>query len=208
MTIIAVDGVAASGKGTISEMLAKKYGFDYLDTGKIYRAVGLYVLDNNIPFEEDSVVAAIAKIDFEKQFAKDLNLDNIGDAASKCAKFLGVREALVDYQRNFPKGKKGAVVDGRDIGTVIFPNSDIKLYITADLEVRASRRYKQLQSKGINVSYDNVLADLKGRDERDISRKNSPTIPANDAVIVDTTNLNVKEVFELCCKLCDGVISF
>ena len=207
MTIIAVDGVAASGKGTLSEALAKRFGFGYLDTGKLYRSVALYVIDNKVEIDEKIIAQHIPNINFSHQFEKELGTDDVSQMASIIAAFPEVRRALDEYQKNFPKSYNGSVIDGRDIGTVIFPNADVKLFITASVEERAQRRYKQLQSKGISVSYSDVLMDLKARDKRDTSRKASPAHPADDAVIIDTTNLDIDEVLDLCCKLCADSIA-
>ncbi len=206
--IIAVDGTAASGKGTLAEKLAAHYKFDYLDTGKIYRTAGFHVLQQNIDFQNlSAILECIKNLDFSKMTALELDTEEIGRAASQLGAIPEVREALNQAQRDFAIGKKGIVVDGRDIGTVIFPNADIKLYVSATPEIRAERRYKQLQNLGKDIIYDDVLRDLRERDERDSNRKVAPLKPALDALHIDTTLLNQTSVLELVITLTQSAVT-
>jgi cytidylate kinase len=196
--IIAIDGPSASGKGTLTRMLAQKLNYDYLDTGALYRTLAYFVIKENIAISQiDNVLNLIPTINFELSGNLSLSEEKIGQMASKLAVEYSVREALNDIQRKFPTGKVGVVIDGRDIGTVIFPQADCKFFITASLEVRALRRFKQLQSAGKDIIFDQVLRDLRERDERDKNRKVAPTMPAYDALVVDTTNLDADAVLNL-----------
>jgi cytidylate kinase len=194
--VIAIDGPAASGKGTVARMVASHYGLDYLDTGSIYRALG-YKLVNAGENPENAVVA----VEFAKKITEgDLKNEHlydegIGSAASIVSAIPGVRSVLFDFQRDFANSPRGAILDGRDIGTVICPDADFKFYITADLEARAERRYKQLQNKENTIIYQSVLEDLRKRDERDSKREVAPLKAADDAIYIDTTNMGVSEVF-------------
>lgn len=200
--IIAIDGTAASGKGTLSRSLAAHMGFDFLDTGLLYRAVGYNMYMQKIKISDvKSILKMIREIDFSDLSDPNLLTVNSGSMASKVSVIPEVRKALIDAQRDFPNGRAGAVVDGRDIGTVIFPEADIKLYITADVEIRAKRRFNQLQNMGKSVIYEDVLGELRERDARDSGRKAAPLKPADDAVVVDTTNLNAASVLDLVISL-------
>lgn len=202
--VVAVDGPAASGKGTLARRIALALGYAYLDTGLLYRAVGLTVLraggDPSDPADAARAAEAFDpdSFDFSDPALRD---EETGNAAGAVAAIPAVRAALVDVQRRFasnpPGGAPGAVLDGRDIGTVICPDADHKLYIDADIEARARRRVKELQEKGIPSIYARVLEDLKARDERDRNRAVAPLAPAADASVVDTTNLNAEAVFAL-----------
>jgi len=202
--VIAIDGPAASGKGTIAKKLAKMFGFAHLDTGLLYRAVGVMVLLANKSPDDARAAARIARELTDTNLAKlkgdpVLRLDKASTAASKVATHPGVRKALLKFQRDFaahpPKRKKGAVLDGRDIGTVIVPKARVKIYVTASTEARATRRFKELQKRSEKVAYKTVLAELKARDKRDETRTAAPAKPAKDAVILDTTNMNADEAF-------------
>lgn len=196
--IIAIDGPSASGKGTLSKRLAAKLGFDYLDTGSLYRILGYYALEAKLASDEvEKIVALVPKIDFIKSKNLILTGDEVSKMASQIASRPKVREALNAMQKNFPLNKVGVVIDGRDIGTVIFPKADCKFFITADVAVRAKRRFKQLQSGRKDIIFDQVLQSLKERDELDRTRAIAPTLPAGDAVIIDNSDLNADEVFEL-----------
>jgi len=198
--IIAIDGPAAAGKGTLARKLAKKFGLAYLDTGLIYRAVGMAVVradgDPNDPEPAERAAKALKPEDLE---APDLRTDAAADAASRVSALPGVRRALLDFQRKFaanpPKGAKGAVLDGRDIGTVVCPGADIKLFITARVEVRAERRFKELRERGLDAIHGRVLADMKERDARDSARAESPLEPAKDAYQLDTSDLDADQAF-------------
>ena len=192
--IIAVDGPSAAGKGTLARGIAQHLGYHFLDTGALYRMVGLQMLRTQTAFS-DAISAAA--------FARDLNVDDfedhelrsevVGSGASKVAVIPEVRAALIKFQRDFAQRLPGAVLDGRDIGTVICPKADVKFYITASAEARVLRRFKELQGLGIATSLDEVTADIKTRDARDARR----TLAAVDAVVVDTSDLGVKEALEL-----------
>lgn len=184
---IAIDGPAAAGKGTISKAVAAHFGFAHLDTGLLYRAVGARTLDGT-----DPIAAALALT------AKDLEADNlrspeVAQAASKVAVIGEVRAALVEFQRAFARRLGGAVLDGRDIGTVICPEAEAKLFVTASAEVRAERRFLELSQKGMDVSRSQVLADVKERDARDMQRAEAPLRPAEDAVVIDTSDMSIDE---------------
>ena len=199
--IIAIDGPAASGKGTLARRLAVHFGFAHLDTGKLYRAVGLAVLRGG----EDPEDAAAAL-----QKARDLRAADLDDpalagddaavAASKVAAIQEVREALLDFQRTFaaqpPNGGAGAVLDGRDIGTVVCPQAEVKLYVTAAIEVRAARRHKELLERGETSIYSRVLQDLMERDARDSSRSAAPLHAAEDAKRIDTSEMTADAAFD------------
>ncbi len=202
--VIAIDGPAASGKGTIAKKLAKTFGFAHLDTGLLYRAVGVMVLLANKSPDDTKVATKVAKELTGENLTKlkgdpVLRLDKASIAASKVATHPGVRRALLKFQRDFaakpPQKKKGAVLDGRDIGTVIVPQAPVKIYVTASAEARAERRFKELQKRGEKVAYKTVLAELKARDTRDESRAVAPAKPARDAVILDTTKMDADQAF-------------
>lgn len=197
--IIAIDGPAAAGKGTLARRLAAELGFDYLDTGLIYRAVGMKLArEGRDPADTALAEAAALALDPADLAAGDLRIDAAAQAASKVAAIPGVRAALLDFQRRFashPPGGKGAVLDGRDIGTVVCPQAGVKLFVTASVEKRAERRLKELQDKGLEVIYATVLADMRERDERDSSRSVAPLVPAGDAVLLDTSDLDADQAF-------------
>ncbi len=205
--IIAIDGPAASGKGTLAKALAEALDFAYMDTGALYRAVGYEVIQagGNPENEEDALEGCIALsgklINDESVLANpDLRTDEIGGAASKVAVIQSVRDALLNVQRDFAKspakGKSGVILDGRDIGTVVCPNASLKLYITANMEIRAKRRMKELQSKGLDVTYKAVLEDMRARDARDQERKAAPLRPSDDAIVIDTSALTQGQMLE------------
>ncbi|PJB70121.1 MAG: cytidylate kinase [Alphaproteobacteria bacterium CG_4_9_14_3_um_filter_47_13] len=211
--IIAIDGTAASGKGTLARNLAQILGFSYLDTGKLYRYIGYALLrDGENPDEEAAAirVAKTIQIDLHPEDLQNpaLGCDGVGQAASKVAAISGVRTILLEYQRNFarnpPDAAKGVVLDGRDIGTVVCPEADFKLYIDAYIGIRAQRRYKELQSKGISLTYDTVLADMQERDRRDSQRTASPMKPAEDAILLDTGAMSIDDVLEKALLLIKG----
>ena len=182
---VAIDGPAAAGKGTISKAVAAHFGFAHLDTGLLYRAVGRRMLQGEEP------VTAAQSLTAEELGQCDLRTAEIAQAASKVAVIPEVRSALVDFQRAFARRVGGAVLDGRDIGTVICPNAEVKLFVTASAEVRAERRYLELAAKDDDVSREQVLADVKERDARDAERSTAPMKPAVDAVLLDTSDLSV-----------------
>jgi len=196
--IIAVDGPAASGKGTIAARLARTFGLPFLDTGLLYRAVGLGVLDSGGLLDDASAAEAVARaLKAENlQDADRLTSGDAGEAASRVAGYPGVRAALLEFQRAFAAQPGGAVLDGRDIGTVIAPDAPAKLFVTATPEVRAMRRWKQLTSRGDAIAYEEMLADIMRRDERDAGRGAAPMVQAQDAVLLDTTNMDIETAFD------------
>ena len=184
---IAIDGPAAAGKGTVSKAVAAHFGFAHLDTGLLYRAVGAKVFAGVEPVEAAKTLVT------EDLEGAGLRSPEVAQAASKVAVMGEVRAALVDFQRAFARRAGGAVLDGRDIGTVIFPGAEAKLFVTASAEVRAERRYLELVSKGHEVSREAVLADVKERDARDMERAEAPLKPAADAVVIDTSEMSIDE---------------
>ena len=202
--IVAIDGPAASGKGTLARKLARHFGLAYLDTGLIYRAVGALTVeaggDPADPVAATSAAQALRSKDLERD---DLRGETAASAASKAAAIPGVRAALVAFQRRFAATPPGAVLDGRDIGTVICPGADVKLFLLASPEVRAARRAEELRERGETVIYDAVLRDLVARDERDSARDAAPLQPAEDAIRLDTDELDAEQVFELAVDVID-----
>ncbi len=199
--IIAIDGPAASGKGTLSRRLARHYGFACLDTGKLYRAVAWKILDSGQnPADSQAAETVARRIGPADLEGSRLTEDRVSQAASVVAAHPGVRAALLDFQRNFarhpPPGAKGAILDGRDIGTVICPDAEVKLYVTASAEARASRRFKELQESGAEAIYQRVLQDIEQRDARDRGRPTAPLKQADDALLLDTTALDADAAFK------------
>lgn len=203
--IIAIDGPAASGKGTLARRLAEELGYAYLDTGALYRKVGYDVLQAG--GDPGDVQAAIQAAEALKSrlIPQDLEnpglrTDEAGSAASQVSAVPEVRAALFDFQRDFatcpPGGASGVVLDGRDIGTVICPDADVKLFVTASLEIRAQRRYKELQSKGVPATYEAVLADMRMRDSRDSERSAAPLKAAGGAVVIDTSQMDASQALD------------
>ena len=184
---IAIDGPAAAGKGTVSKAVAAHFGFAHLDTGLLYRATGRRTLDGTDPVEAAKSLRA------EDLEAGDLRTPEVAQAASRVAAIPEVRQALVDFQRAFAQRAGGAVLDGRDIGTVICPEAEVKLFVTASDDIRAKRRFKELTENGHDVSFDDVLADLRARDARDSARAAAPLTPAGDAVELDTSRMSIDE---------------
>ena len=195
--VIAVDGPAASGKGTIASRLAAAYGLPMLDTGLLYRAVGVRILAASGDLDDPVFAEASARgLDLSELEKPEVRTRAAGEAASRCAVHPGVRKALFDLQRAFATQEGGAVIDGRDIGTVIAPEAPAKLYVTASPEVRAERRWKQLAGQGENVTFDEILADIRKRDERDGGRKDAPMTQASDAVLLDTSEMTIEQAFD------------
>ena len=191
--IIAIDGPAASGKGTIGKRLAAHYGLRHLDTGLLYRAVAKAVLDSGAkPDDMQAAIAAAKALDPSRFDEAALKSAAVGEAASYVSAIPEVRAALVAYQRSFASSAPGAVLDGRDIGTVICPDADVKIFVTAAPEVRAKRRAAEYRAAGKQGDEATVLADIRKRDERDSLRSTSPLKQADDAVLLDTTNLDVE----------------
>ena len=198
--IIAIDGPAAAGKGTLARRLARHLGYDFLDTGGLYRAVGLQVLRaGGDPADAKAAKAAAEHLDLKLLADPDLRGEEAANAASLVAAQPAVRAALLDFQRDFahrPPGGRGAVLDGRDTGTVVCPDAKVKLFITASLEARALRRLRELQARGQAAIWEPVLQDMRDRDARDSRRDVAPLKPAADAVVIDTTELSPERVFE------------
>ena len=211
--VIAIDGPSGSGKGVITQRLATMLGFHILDSGALYRLIGLAARKHGVNLEDESTLAELAeKLDVSFKPTGDaedplsiwLEGDNVtrevrtneaGVDASKVAPMASVREAIKLLQRSF-KQAPGLVADGRDMGTVVFADADVKIYLTASAEARAERRYKQLKDKDISVSLHALFTSIRERDERDMTRKVAPLIPASDAAIIDSTSLSIDEVFD------------
>jgi len=195
---IAIDGPAASGKGTLARRLAEHFKLDYLDTGSLYRAVGMkLVYGDKDPSDKKAAIEAAKSITLDDLANPRLRQERIGKAASVVSAFPEVRQALLEYQQNFAKGPHGAVLDGRDIGTVVCPDADLKFFITATLYARAKRRHRELEGEGIEVVFDSVLEDLRERDERDQNRASAPLVPADDAIIIDSSASDANQIFAL-----------
>jgi CMP/dCMP kinase len=195
--IIAIDGPAASGKGTLAKRIAAHFKLPHLDSGLLYRAVARDVLRLGGKLDDAKAATAAARvIDPATLDDPTLRLGEIGEAASVVARIPGVRSALLAFQRDFAGQPSGAVLDGRDIGTVVCPDADVKIYVTAAPEVRARRRHLELQDRGEATTFVAVVADIQRRDERDASRSASPMHPAPDAVLLDTSNLDIEAAFD------------
>jgi len=204
--IIAIDGPAASGKGTIARQLAQVYGLHHLDTGLLYRAVAKAVLDaGHAPDDAEHAIEAAVAFDPKRFDEAALKANAITEASSVVAAIPQVRQALMNYQRAFATRPPGAVLDGRDIGTVIAPGADVKLFVVASPEVRAARRVREMQARGEQADEMEVLADLKRRDERDSRRTAAPLIQAPDAHLLDTTHLGIDAAFRAAVDIIEAV---
>lgn len=214
--IITIDGPAGSGKGTIAAALAKKYKMAYFDTGMVYRAVGLQmVLDGNDLNDENKAAEIAANLTFPKMMALSTNKDFRSDVGSKAASIVSaypqVRSALLAMQKNFANNPvfadgtpaDGVIYDGRDTGTVICPQANLKLYVIADLTIRAQRRCRDLNNAGHKISFEQVFADMKARDDRDQNRSTAPLKPAPDAVTIDTSNFQLEDSLKVIIPLID-----
>ncbi|MBC7149552.1 MAG: (d)CMP kinase [Rhizobium sp.] len=205
--IIAIDGPAAAGKGTLSRLIAAHYGFHHLDTGLTYRAVAKALLDAGLPLDDEAVAERTAlDIELAGLDRSVLAQHHIGEAASKIAVMPAVRRALVAAQRKFAAKAPGTVLDGRDIGTVVCPDAPVKLYVTASPDVRARRRYDEIVAGGAPADFDAVFADVKKRDERDMGRADSPLKPADDAHLLDTSEMSIDAAFRAACELIDAAL--
>lgn len=203
--IIAIDGPAASGKGTIAKRLAAHYGFKHLDSGLLYRGVGLAVLQAGKLGDEAAAVAAARSYDPARYPEDDLKSDEVAKAASIVAAIPAVRDALIALQHEFARSKPGAVIDGRDIGTVIAPHAEVKIFVTATPEERARRRILELRGRGETIDDAAVLADIKARDERDMNRPVAPLKQADDAVLLDTTHLAISPAVQAAIDIVEAV---
>lgn len=206
--IIAIDGPTASGKGTVAAGVARHYGLKRLDTGSLYRAVGLAVVDAGR--EPDDVAAAVAAaegLDLNAIDEKRIRSSQAGLAASVVANIPAVREVLRRAQFAFAADPKGAVLDGRDIGTVICPNADVKLYVTAEVDTRVARRLSELRARGEAIEFEALKAQILERDRRDMTRKDSPLVQAPDAVLLDTTHLSIEGAVEAACQTIDKALA-
>lgn len=206
--VIAIDGPAASGKGTLARKLARHYGYAYLDTGSLYRAVGQAVLAaGGDPNDDEAALAAAEALDIAHIDEKAIRTREAGEAASIVAVKPAVRAAILDFQRNFaaspPGGERGAVLDGRDIGTVVCPDARVKIFVTASPEIRAHRRWLELNSSGVEVSEAQILEDVRERDRRDAERTASPMKPAADAYLLDTSDLSIEAAFDAAVAIID-----
>ena len=205
--IIAIDGPAASGKGTIAKLVAAHYGLAHLDTGSLYRAVARDTLAiGGDPADPSAALASARGLDPSTLDDPELRAPGVGEAASIVAKHPEVRDELLAYQRNFARAKSGAVLDGRDIGTVICPDAGVKLFVTATAGERARRRYFELRQAGVAISEADVVVDIRRRDERDENRAAAPLRRAADAYLLDTTNLAIDAAFKAAIDLIDAAM--
>jgi cytidylate kinase len=194
--IIAIDGPAASGKGTLAKRIAAHFGLAHLDTGLLYRAVARDVRKLGGALDDAEGAAAAARwLDPATLDDPNLRGPGVGEAASVVARIPAVRAAVLEYQRDFARAPQGAVLDGRDIGTVVCPDAEVKIFVTATPEVRANRRYLEMLGRGEATTFEAVLADIRERDARDTAREASPMRPAPDAVLLDTTDLDIEAAF-------------
>ncbi|MBQ4845664.1 (d)CMP kinase [Pseudoalteromonas sp. MMG013] len=217
MPVITVDGPSGSGKGTVCRLLAEKLNWEVLDSGAIYRVLSLAALHHQIALDnEEALVPLAANLDVQflidpvskngrvilegEDVTTTIRNEDVGAAASKVAALPRVREALLRRQRAF-RTEAGLIADGRDMGTVIFPDAQIKLYLTASAEERAHRRFLELNGRGLDVTLSGLLEDIKARDERDMNRKVAPLVPASDAITIDTSELNAEQVFAVVMKV-------
>lgn len=214
--IVTVDGPAGSGKSTIAKIIAKKYGFTYLDTGAMYRMIALYALENNISLDDTEAVEDMlknTKLDIignqfflnGKDVSEEIRTPRVSAIVSPVSAIKEVRVKLVDLQREISKGKS-VILDGRDIGTVVFPNGDVKIFLVASPEERAKRRLKEYEEKGVEADYESVLASIKERDYLDSTRKESPLKKAEDAHEIDSSTMSIDEVVEAISKYIDEKI--
>ena len=223
MPVITVDGPSGSGKGTVCRLLAEKLGWDVLDSGAIYRVLSLAALHHQIALDnEEALVPLAANLDVQFLIDSDTNAgkiilegedvtttirnEEVGAAASKVAALPRVREALLRRQRAF-RTENGLIADGRDMGTVVFPDAPLKIFLTASAEERARRRFVELNERGLNVTLSGLLQDIQSRDDRDMNRAVAPLVPAEDAIELDTSELNAQQVFDKVITLLDASIS-
>ena len=210
MRAVAIDGPAGAGKSTIAKLVSKKLNYIYVDTGAMYRAIGLYLIKNNISADDEKGIdKAIADADISIDYIDSvqhvyidgedvtdkLRTEQVGNMASSCSIYSSVREKLVSLQRDIAK-KQNVVMDGRDIATKVLPNADTKIYLTASVDTRAERRYKELKEKNTICDIETIKKDIEDRDYRDMHRKNSPLVQAEDAMLIDSSNMSIDEVVD------------
>ncbi|MCO5732883.1 (d)CMP kinase [Rhizobium sp. SSA_523] len=206
--IIAIDGPAAAGKGTLSRKIAEAYGFQHLDSGLTYRATAKALLDAGLPLDDEAVATRIAlAVDLGGLDRTALAKHQIGEAASRIAVMPSVRRALVEAQRGFSRREPGVVIDGRDIGTVVCPDAPVKLYVTASPEVRARRRYDEIVAGGAAADYPAIFEDVQKRDARDMGRADSPLKPASDAHLLDTSEMSIEAAFRAAKTIIDAALN-
>ena len=206
--VIAIDGPAGAGKGTMARRLADHYRLNLLDTGLTYRAVAHRMLEAGLPLDDEAAaVRAAAEVDLGALDRETLSRHAIGEAASKVAVIPAVRRMLVEKQREFARAAPGAVLDGRDIGTVVCPDADVKLYITASAAVRARRRLAEIEARGGAADHAQILADIERRDARDMERADSPLRPAADAHLLDTSEMDIETAFQAAKTLVDQALA-
>lgn len=215
---IAIDGPAGAGKSTIAKNIAKKMNLIYVDTGAMYRAMGIHLLRNNISLSDEVAISrecnyADITIKYEngeqvvylngENVNPILRTEEVGNMASACSVYKDVRTKLVELQQKLAR-ETDVIMDGRDIGTVVLPDAAVKIYLTASVEVRAKRRYDELTAKGVECDLEKIKEEIAERDHRDMTRENSPLCQAKDAILVDSSNLTIEEVVETIIKLCEG----
>lgn len=201
---IAIDGPAGAGKGTLARRLADHYHLHLLDTGLTYRAVAHALLSRGLPLDDEAHAIEVAQgLDLGRMDRAVLSVHAVGEAASQVAVMPALRRVLVDKQRDFARTPPGAVLDGRDIGTVVCPDAEVKLYLTASAEVRAGRRLAEIEARGGTAEFARILDDIRTRDERDMSRADSPLRPAADAVLLDTSEMDIEAAFLAACAIVD-----
>lgn len=195
--IIAIDGPAGSGKSSVAKAIAKELSFLHVDTGAIYRSLAFSAIEAGLSLDDPKAIANLALSLNQINPSSEIRTEKIGDAASKISSYPEVRANLLELQRRFGRqSKTGAVLEGRDIGTVVFPNAEFKFFLTASPEQRAKRRLLELEQRGEHADYEEVLRDLKERDDRDKTRKIAPLIAAKDAILIDTSNQSLEQVVE------------